>query len=170
VIMPKKILRFVAMIFVTSAWPLLAQTSAPPSNTPPASTPPGRRAGQEPCWRQAGISQSVMEQHHAIERDTHSQIEAVCENSSLTPRQKQEQVKEIREQARQKIDGLITPEQQETLHSCQQARAANRPPNEGYHRQGGPCGNFASSQGRQGSSNGNAGGDSPQPPTDSPQH
>jgi len=42
VIMPKKILRFVAMIFVTSAWPLLAQTSAPPSNTPPASTPPGR--------------------------------------------------------------------------------------------------------------------------------
>lgn len=172
-VMPKKILRFAMVTLALSAGLLFAQDSTPPSSSnPPSSAPPAHlaRGRQVPCWQQAGISPSVMEQHRTIERDAHSQIEAVCENSSLTPQQKQQQAREIRQQAQQKIDALVTPEQQTTLRSCQQQRAANRLPNEGRHAGGaGPCGNFGSAQGRQGSANGNTGGN-PQPPADTPQN
>jgi hypothetical protein len=168
--MPNKILRFVMLTVVLSAAPLLAQNGAPPSTGNPSSTPPPARTGQEPCWRQAGIGRSVMDQRHSIEMDVHSQVANVCENSSLTPQQKQQQVREIRQQAQQKMDALITPEQQSTLHACQQQRAANGSPNGGHHPGGaGPCGNFAASQGRQGASNGRTGGN-PQPPADTPQN
>ena len=170
--MPIKILQIVMLTLLYSAGPLLAQNGAPPSTgNPPSSATPPARARQEPCWQQAGISRSVMEQHHSIEMDAHSQVASVCENSSLTPQQKQQQAREIRQQAQQKMGALITPEQQSALHSCQQQRAANGSPN-GSHRPGGagPCGNFAASQGRQGPSNGRAGGSNPQPPADTPQN
>lgn len=151
----KTFLRLITSAFLFSSVALVAQSSNPPSSTPPA-----RR---EPCWRQAGITQSIMQQRQQIERDAHSQIAAVCENSSLTPQQKQQQAREIHEQAQQKVNAVITPEQQNTLHACQQQRSGNRP-NEGRRPGGaGPCGNFAASQGRQGSDNGSAGG-SPQQP------
>jgi Spy/CpxP family protein refolding chaperone len=172
--MLKNILRFAMATALFSAGMLPAQESAPPSSSnPPSSAQPAHpgRTGQEPCWKQAGIGQSVMEQRHTIERDTHSQIEGVCENSALTPRQKQQQVREIRQQAQQKLDALVTPEQLSTLHSCQQQRAANHPVNEGHHAQGaGPCGNFASSQGQQSPSNDNAGNANPHSPADAPQN
>jgi hypothetical protein len=111
-----------------------------------------------------------MEEHRSIETDAHSQLASVCENSSLTPQEKQHQVREIRQQAQQKIDALITPEQQSALHSCQQQRAAGSA-NGGHHHGGaGPCGNFAASQERQGPSNGKASGSNPQPPADAPQN
>jgi len=54
---------------------------------PPLHGHPGRRVNAEPCWQVAGIDKSVMEQRSAIERDTHSQVEGVCSNSSLSPQQ-----------------------------------------------------------------------------------
>lgn len=167
--MPNKILQFAILTLLFSAEAMWAQNAPPPGSNPPSSTSAQTR--QEPCWRQAGITQSVMEQHRSIEMDAHSQVASVCENSSLTPQQKQQQVKEIRQQAQQKLDALLTPEQQGTLHSCQQQRAANGSPN-GGHRPGGagPCGNFGGSQGRQNPSNGSAGGSNPQPPANAPQH
>lgn len=167
--MPNKILRVVILTFALSAAPLLAQNgTAPSTGNPPQSTPPAPTR-QEPCWRQAGITRPVMEQRHSIEMEVHSQVASVCENSSLTPQQKQQQVREIRQQAQQKMDALITPEQQGTLHACQPQRGSGAP-NGGHHPGGaGPCGNFATSQGRQGASNGRTGGD-PQPPADAPQN
>jgi len=159
--MTKNVLRFSIVSLLFSAGFVFAQNSAPPSARP----------RQEPCWKQAGISPSVMEQHHAIELDRRSQVETVCQNSSLTPQQKQQQVREIRQQAQQKMDALITPEQQSTLHACQQQRGMNGSSNGGQHPGGAmPCGNFGSSQGRQGPSNGRAPGSNPQPATDVPQN
>jgi hypothetical protein len=154
--MPKNVLRLAMMTFLFSAGALLAQSDAPPSSTPPSR--------QEPCWRQAGISHSIMEQHQTIERDAHSQVAAVCENSSLTAQQKQQQVMEIHRQAQQKLDALITPGQQSTLHACQKQRRGNSPGHESHHPGGAnPCGNFASSQGRQGPTNGNTSGNAQSP-------
>src|SRR5271156_2377627 len=118
--------------------PLLAQ-SAPQSTTPPPSAQPGpgRRGNMTPCWQQAGIEKSVMEQRWSIERDTRSQIEAVCSNSSLTPQQKHQQVKDLRLQARQKMDGLVTPEQEKSLTSCQQQRGFSHPGGGGMNERGG---------------------------------
>ena len=110
---------------------------------PPVATRPGRQPRVEPCWKQVGISKTAMDERAAISRETRSQIEAVCANSSLTPQERQQQIRQIREQAKQRMDALVSPEQQEALRACQQSRAANHPAAPGVHRGGGgtgPCG------------------------------
>jgi len=112
-----------AAALLWAAWPLLAQTATPsPSGGPQMA---GRRGGAPPCLQKAGIERSVMEQLRSIQSDSRSQISSVCGNSSLTPQQKQEQVQQIRQQAKQKIAILITPQQQEALHACQQEMGMN---------------------------------------------
>jgi Spy/CpxP family protein refolding chaperone len=130
--MLRKTLGFAGLVFFFCAWPLLAQTDTPPSSAPPARPAPAHR---EPCWQQAGIEKSVVEQHRAIEHEAHSQIAAVCEDSSLNLPQKRQQVQQIRQQAQQKVDALLTPEQQQSLRACQQQRGENYP----THGRGGPC-------------------------------
>jgi hypothetical protein len=127
--MSKKI--FYTMFVVLCAGTLLAQ-STPPANGTPSPTRPMRRGG-ESCFHQAGIDQSVMEQIHTISREARSKIETICSNSSLTAQQKHEQTKEIREQAMQKRDGLMTADQQKALNTCQQARSGNHPSGGGTH-------------------------------------
>ena len=136
-----------------SAIGVWAQSTPPAGGSP--SSPPQR---QEPCWKQAGISRSAVEQRQQIEHDAHSRIATVCEDSSLTPQQKQQQVKQIRQQAEEKVDALLTPEQLNTMHACQQQRHGG---NMEHHSGATPCGNFGARQGRQGSENGNA--DNPPP-------
>jgi len=111
---------------ILCAVPLVAQ-DAPPANSSPSPARPAGRRGGEPCWQQAGVQKSAIEELWSIQRETHSQIESICSNSSLTPQQKHQQVQEIREQAHQKIEGLITPEQQKTLVACRQARGEATP-------------------------------------------
>jgi hypothetical protein len=131
--------------------------NAPPSGSSPSAPPPAR---QEPCWKQAGITRQVMEQRVQIERDAHSQVASVCEDSSLTPQQKREQVKQIRQQAEEKANALIPSEQLNALNACRQQRHRG---NMIHKAGGGPCGNFADPPGRQGDDNGNISGN-PQPP------
>jgi len=72
------------------------------------------------CLQQAGIDRSVVEQLHSIQRDMHTQVESVCSNTSLTPQQRNQQAHEIRQQAHQKIESLITPDQQKSLMACRE--------------------------------------------------
>jgi len=109
------------------AVPLFAQDAPPANSTPPSQTQPMRRGHMEPCWQVAGIDRSVVEQRQSLERETHSQVEAVCSNSSLTPQQKRQQVREIRQQAHQKLEGLLTADQEKALTACQQQRGMNHP-------------------------------------------
>lgn len=111
--------------------------------TSPAVTRPARQPRVEPCWQQAGISKSAMDERAAIQRETRAQVEAVCANASLTPQQRQQQIRQIREEAKQREEALVSPAQQEALRSCQQERAAAHPPAAGglHHGGGaGPCG------------------------------
>ncbi len=125
-----------SVVLLTCAFPLLAQSTPPATNTPanpPAQNRPARRGG-ETCFQQAGIEQSVMEQIHSIARDTRSEVDAVCSNSSLTPEQRNQQAREIRHRAMQKREGLITADQEKTLRVCQQEqRGGNHPGNGGMH-------------------------------------
>jgi len=57
--------------------------------------------------------------------DAHSPVESVCSNSSLTPRQRLQHLREIRERAMQKRESLMPADQQKTLTTCQQARNGN---------------------------------------------
>jgi len=115
-------------------------------NTPPSSPAPPPRTHQEPCWRQAGIDRSIVEQRRDIERDAHSRVDAVCENSSLSPQQRRQQAREIREQAKRKSDELITSDQRIALQACQQARVEYR--RDGiHHGSGDPCRNHEANPG-----------------------
>jgi len=165
------------VVFLLCAGPLLAQ-SAPPTTNPPSQIRPARRGGQGSCLQQAGIDRSVMEQIGSIVRDARSQVESVCSNSSLTPQQKQQQVREIREQAMQKREGLLTADQQKALMACQQERGGYHPGSGGPHEGmgGGGCGEmprggsrpFGSPNGAPGSGNGTS--NPPSPNQSSPQN
>ena len=154
---------FCQVILILSAWPLLAQ-SAPPAT--PSQTRPARRGGQEPCWQQAGIEKSVMEQVWAIGRDARSQVEAVCSNSSLTPQEKHRQAREIREMAMQKREGLMTADQKKTLMACQHQTSGNHPGSGAEHEGArGGCGEIPRAGSRPGgSANQTPGNGSSNPP------
>lgn len=107
------------------------------------------RPRQEPCWQVAGISKAAIQERQALARETRAQVEAVCADTSLTAQQRRERIREIRQQARGKSEGLITPQQREALQACQKERspAAGRPhPPAVPHPSGtGPCGESLSS-------------------------
>jgi hypothetical protein len=105
----------------------------------PAPTPVPAKPRLEPCWQVAGIPKSVMDQRNLITRETHQQVETVCANTSLTPQQKQQEIKQIHQQEKQKMEGLITPDQQSAMRACQQERNPNPAPHVAHARTG-PCG------------------------------
>ena len=123
------------------AAPAVAQTVHPVQTAPGARAP---HPHQEPCWQVAGISKSAMEQRRTITQNTRSQVESVCADTALTISQKHEKIRQIREQARQQEEALVTPSQLEALHACQ----AERNHNPGVHAGGGhgggsgPCGDL----------------------------
>jgi len=158
-----KTLSLALSLILSSAVLVAAQSSSP-------SQPPAGRRGGSPCWQQAGIEKSVMEQRWAAEREMHSQVEAVCSNASLTPQQKNQQAREIRQQGRQKIEGLVTPEQEKALTACQQQRGMNHPG--GRQGGGGGCGEMPAGSHPGGTPNGapgsGASGNGSAPPSSAP--
>jgi hypothetical protein len=131
----------VAIAFsLLSVWPGSAQVVRKP---PAPLLPQQEQARLEPCWKQLGISKTAIEEREAISRERRSQVEAVCADSSLTLQQKQRRIREIRQQARERSEALISPQQDEELRACQKERAASHPPSPGIHHPSdemGPCG------------------------------
>ena len=137
-------------LLVLAALPLAAQTSTgvpAPRSTAPAA--PGTQHGRQPCWQVAGISQQTLQQRRSVEENTRSQVQSVCANSSLSQEQKREQIRQIREQARKQIEGLITPQQEEALKSCREQRGSGENHGGGMHHGGGegPCGDMPAGNG-----------------------
>ncbi len=127
--------------------PLLAQfqPNGPAVRVGRAPVRVGRQTApkQPPCWQEAGISKSSMERRHAIEQETRARVESVCADPALNDQQKRQEIRQIRQQAHQEEQGLITPQQQQALRECQMARSkANPRPNLGgglHARNNGPC-------------------------------
>jgi len=125
----------IACVFASSIlWSQVAQ---------PVTPRPVQQPRVEPCWQVAGITKATMQERAAVERETHSQIAAVCADTALTAQQRNQQIHQIRQQAKQKQEALISSSQQEALQACQKDRAAAHPPAQGLHQGGGPCGEMA---------------------------
>ena len=125
-----------------------AQSAAAQVNNPNTQHPRTVRAKQEPCWQQVGISKDVIDQRDAVQQDTHSQVQSVCADTSLTPQQKNQKIREIHQEAKQKMSGLISEEQQQQLEACRKGRAENSPVAAGgKHPGAGPCGEMVSPNG-----------------------
>ena len=99
--------------------PVRVQQPLPGHPGPVARTP---QTHQPPCWQEAGISKPAMEQRQAIQRKTKAEVEAVCAETSLTPQQRQQKIRQIHEQAKQEMDALVSPQQLEAMKSCQMSR------------------------------------------------
>jgi hypothetical protein len=82
-----------------------------------------------------------MEQRRVIGQQTRQEVEAVCANASLSAAQKQERIRAIHQQERQQMDALISPQQREAMHACQQQRGGGVHLGGGHIGGGrGPCG------------------------------
>src|SRR5580700_5411612 len=116
-----KIAIFVALgfAFTSGAAALHADENAPSEPVP---------AGHSACWKQAGISKDVMQQRKSIATQAKSQVAAVQNDSSLTPRQQEQQIRQIRLSTRQQEEKLITPEQQQALRQCRRDQAGASTP------------------------------------------
>jgi hypothetical protein len=136
----------------------VALSSAATAQAAPVRVPgtvPGHTGAphQEPCWQVAGISKAAMEQHRSILQSARSQVEAVCADSSLTAQQRSEKIRQIHQQAKQQADAIVTPQQMQSLKSCQSSRGAGHPSMGGGHHAGGggggsgPCGQLPGSAG-----------------------
>jgi len=135
-------------------------------NTPPAASnpSPAHPGNGGPCFQKAGVDRSVMEQLFSIQRESHSQIQNVCSDTSLTAQQKHQQVRQIHQETHQKIESLITPEQEKALMACrQQQRGGNHPG--GQLGMGGGCGEWdgAHHGGQNRGSQGSGGSSNPSP-------
>lgn len=149
-----------ALLVLFWAPSLVGQIKTTPSTSPRGNTaqttgnPRTRGARQEPCWKQAGVPHSTIERRKQIEENTRSQVQSVCNDSSLTPQQKREKIHQLREQAHQEIASLMTPQQAEAWKACREQRAAARGERSGggrgvHHGGGGPCGETPSGKGAQ---------------------
>ncbi len=146
--MTRKNFACAAALFLTiSVCPIFAQTTAqvPAGAAPtnPTTMRPGR-ARREPCWQVAGISQSAMQQRKSLEENARSQVQSVCNDSSLTPQQKREKIRQIHQQTQQQVEGVITPQQRQALQACRQQRGEGAHMARGgrvmHGKGGGPCG------------------------------
>ena len=96
---------------------------------------------EEPCWQLAGISKATMDQRNHIIQSTKAQIDAVCANSALSAQQRSLELRQIFQLRQRELEGTITPLQAQEMKTCNQERAATRPPvlaSAGPRR--GPCG------------------------------
>lgn len=120
------------------------QTGSTGTGTPAAGT---RTARTAPCWQQAGIPQSVLQQRRTIEENTRAQVESVCADTSLTQQQKHAKVQEVRAQAHQQIEATMNEQQRQAMQSCRQQRgeAETHAQGQAHRTGGGPCGETGSS-------------------------
>ncbi len=121
-----------------------AQTSLP-SPTPRTGPRGNARNRRNPCWQQAGINQSAVQQVRGIRESTRSQVESVCSDSSLTPQQKHQKIMQLHQQARQQIDSIISPSQRQAIASCRGSRGGHMGGGHhgGFGHHGGPCGELS---------------------------
>jgi hypothetical protein len=139
----------IAVFTLLCALPMSAQ-NYPSGSMPPVHQGQGgmNHRGQEPCWKQAGISQSAMQQHKAIEERSHQQIQSVCSETNLTPQQRQEKIHTIEEQARAESERIVSPQQMSALKSCRSSRGeTGHMGGMGGGHQGGPCGQMPGNMG-----------------------
>lgn len=94
----------------------------PPADQSPDAAPQGPAAAGERCWQQAGISGEAMKSRRSITENAKSRMQQVEQDTSLTPQQQRQQIREIRRNAKQQLEKVLTPEQRQDLQQCQRAR------------------------------------------------
>ena len=111
----------------------------PPAQNPPAQSPPAP-AGQQPATPPAaqseegaplsklGLSDDQKKQVHKIRKQAQEQVQAIKKDTSLTEQQQNLQIRQVRRNEMQQVDGVLTPEQREKFDAWRKAHARRRRP------------------------------------------
>jgi len=109
----------VAMLLLVPGLVLGQPVQAPP-------TVGGVKSGERACFQKAGVTDSVWERVHAIRQNADRQVTTICQNASLTPDQRRQQITQVRVQATRQIDALLTPQQLAGVESCRAEKRLER--------------------------------------------
>lgn len=90
--------------------------------------------GQESAFQQLNLTADQQSQMKQMMQDEHAQMQALRSNTSLTPEQKKEQIKQLRESNHQKLMALLTPDQQAQFKQLRQQRRSRSQAFNGGHR------------------------------------
>jgi Spy/CpxP family protein refolding chaperone len=120
------VLAALMVILLTPALLLAQDQQSPPPEAAAPGPQAGRRGGEPPCFKQAGVSDDTWQKIRDIHKTTHQQVVSICENSSLSAQQKREQVRQAFQQTEQQVHGLLTPQQQDALKQCRQEPRGDR--------------------------------------------
>src|SRR2546427_11529950 len=85
------------IVWLSLSLPTVLAQAAPSAKLHNKSTAPVARmhaAHEKPCWEVAGISKSAIAERRRIEQETRSQVQSVCNHSSLNEQQKREKIRE----------------------------------------------------------------------------
>ena len=101
-------MRKLALILMLSAWTFA--TLAVAQNT---AVQRGQRArGPERAFQQLNLTADQQSQLKQLMQEQRTQMQALRSNTSLSPEQRQQQIKQLREANHQKVMGVLTPDQQ----------------------------------------------------------
>jgi len=151
------LLLFVVPAFAQSSEPEQAPAAdsnaqpAPDSNAPPAADSnaqkpdteppdPGRRVRKPrtpPCWKQAGLTPDMVNQHWKLEDHAKLQIAAACSEESTTAQQKHDKIEAIHAETDRAFAKIVPAKELAAFNSCEAELAKKQPKPD---KELGPCG------------------------------
>jgi len=123
---------FAAAPALAAQTPSGQQPPAPPaSGTPaqPTPTAPVQQPAQPPLTEgergaplnKLDLSNDQKKQIHEIRKQAQQQVQAVRNDTSLTPQQQTQQIRQIRHKSAQQVDAVLTPEQRAKFDAWRRA-------------------------------------------------
>ena len=110
------------------AWANRAQQQPPP----PAQTPPAQQPAAEPeegaPLSRLSLSDDQKKQIHSIRKQAQEQVQVVRKDTTLTPQQQTQQIRQIRRNELQRVECVLTPEQFEKYQTWRRAHQRRRRP------------------------------------------
>ncbi len=106
--------------------PVRAQSSSAGSGQSQSQTEPAAPGPKDFDDEKLNLSQDQKNQIKQFRENEKSQIEAVRNDSSLTPEQKEKKIRQIRHATHKQVLGVLTPEQRKILKERQRERRAAR--------------------------------------------
>lgn len=122
-----------AVAFATTTAVSVAQTPAPspaPTGSKDCSGKKHRKHDGGGRTAALNLTPDQKARFEALRADRRSKLDAIQSNAALTPEQKKEQVKGLREASRAQLEAILTPEQTALLKQAKSER-------KGHHKKGG---------------------------------
>lgn len=110
------------------------QPPAAPAPSAPAQQPaqsPAAESEQGAPLSKLDLTNDQKKQIHDIRKQSQRQVQAVRSDTTLTPEQQTQQIRQIRHKAAQQVEGVLTPEQRAKFDAWRKAHQRHHHPSRG---------------------------------------